>query len=248
MIGAPVTCLDGILRKRRAIRSAGTVVGRGVACLFNLATAGGFRLRIDEVLVSRDTGAVSRIYRPSVKVSLLPPVTPTVEFCAEKALIGGDPSVYRLAKVVFFLTCSLDASREMIEAEDEALRVAFGLLGEGLVCRFHPRDEDRVIGVPGLNVDMQNLNWETLLALGLVNEGAILVGLGSSALLAPKRLFGKEPPLIYLCNMLRGGNYCDAAFVREWRTAEELYAEGRVFAPSSERSLADMMARLVRGQ
>lgn len=132
-----------------------------------------------------------------------------------------------------YLTLPNNYANDPAEAEKELITVVNTLLSGKLVIKPHPQRS--LNDLQDLSLISKNASWELLVMNGVISSESILLGSCSSAQIHPKTLFGVEPKLIFLFNLLPFSNserlYCKetVATVRnEYKDPNSVYCPSTV--------------------
>lgn len=103
---------------------------------------------------------------------------------------------------------------------------------EKVVVRLHPREEKRTAYVQ-FRIDEPKTLWELMICNSNIDE-KILIGLGTTALFAPKIIFDKEPTLVFLNNLCNLKMMNDNQMIDQICKLKESYLnKEKVFIPNS---------------
>lgn len=242
-VGQMVTAVDGILNLNSIMGKPNVLrlmAKRATAITFTLASLGKYRLGVDSLLLWSPSDNIRRIYKKKITIRSLPKASVEFSKTINSALLGNNVSLYQNAKAIFFLSPYISDSLSQLEriAIEEAARY----YGSSLVVRPHPRAKLPSESISPAILDDGQTSWEVLVASGALSEDTVLMGVGSSALMAPKRLLGKEPPLIYICNIMKYDKNTKQQFCQEARIAREEYINhSRVHLPDSIADLSNQL-------
>lgn len=125
----------------------------------------------------------------------------------EKVLVDYDKSVDNyINNDLFFLTIPNDFDESINSRELKVLNRLMAHYGDRLMVKLHPR-RDPSDFFAFSNCLLENYPWELAIGKGYVSSKSVLIGLCSSAQIMPKLLFGIEPFVVFLDEIIRLPDY-----------------------------------------
>lgn len=195
-IAKSFSCLDDIITPGELEYCTSEAIRLVAKKVFRLITGDKYILNIRGILLFGATAYEAKIYS---KIRVMPLST---EGCCFQEIVKQvfipQESITSYANKLVFFGYPDNVSETLLSVEAEVVQTLQHRFGNRLLYRMHPRRTNTERLAEGVIVDKGDEMWEALWAIGKCNDDAALIGFGSTAQVAPKVFFGKEPIVVFL--------------------------------------------------
>lgn len=196
---AGISCLDEIISEDNPEYSTSVRIKQKIKHIVNILTINRYVLNIKALYLFNPSGKEYGRYRDALRIMQMNLNQDTMQLI--KLVFGISSTNKDMTFDRIYLALPDDADKKCIELEEQLIYKIYNRC-PSLVVRMHPRGSSDRIRLVGCQIDEAKDSWEATVGSGLLSSHAILFSLASTAMTSPKNMFGLEPNIVFLYDLL----------------------------------------------